>query len=175
MKKFNVYVLVLIFLTISNYSYSNNIVYANLDKIIKTSDVGKKIINYFADKNKKLLEEIKNDENKIREKEQSLISKKNILEPDEFSKKVDSFKEEINKFNQTNKSKTRQINLEKDQVSKSFLDEINKILQEFAENNNIDIIISSNQMLIGKSDLDVTNKLLNMVNEKIKNFEIKND
>ena len=28
-------------------------------------------------------------------------------------------------------------------------------------------------MLIGKSDLDVTNKLLIMVNEKIKNFDIK--
>ena len=173
MKKFNVYVLVLIFLTISNYSYSNNIVYANLDKIIKTSDVGKKIITYFDDKNKKILEEIKVKEQQIREKEKSLISQKNILEPDEFEKKVDSFKEEIKKFNQARQSKTRQINLEKDQVSKSFLNEINKILKEFAEKNNIDIIISSNQMLIGKSDLDVTNKLLIMVNEKIKNFDIK--
>ncbi len=173
MKKLNVYILVLIFLTISNFSYSNNIVYANLDNIIKTSEVGKKIIDYFDDKNKKLLEEIKNNEKKIREKEKSLISQKNILEPNEFSKKVDSFKEEIKKFNQDNKSKTRKINLEKDQVSKSFLVEINKILKEFAEKNNIDIIISSNQMLIGKSDLDVTNKLLIMVNEKIKNFDIK--
>ncbi len=173
MKKFNIYILVLIFLTISNFSYGNNIVYANLDNIIKTSDVGKKIIVYFDDKNKKILEEIKVKEQQIREKEKSLISQKNILEPDEFKKKVDSFKEEIKKFNQTRQSKTRQINLEKDQVSKSFLDEINKILKEFAEKNNIDIIISSNQMLIGKSDLDVTNKLLIMVNEKIKNFDIK--
>ena len=173
MKKFKFYILVLIFLNISNFSYSNNIVYANLDTIIKTSNVGKKIIDHFVHKNNNLLEEIKNNEKKIREKEKSLISQKNILEPDEFSKKVNSFKEEIKKFNKSNKLKTRQINLEKDQVSKSFLDEINKILKEFAEKNNIDIIISSNQMLIGKSDLDVTNKLLIMVNQKIKNFEIK--
>ncbi len=173
MKKFNIYILVLLFLTVSNSSYGNNIVYANLDIISKTSIVGKKIIDYFDDKNKKLLDEIKINEKKIREKEKSLVSQKNILEPEEFSKKVDSFKEEIKKFNQANKSKARQINLEKDKVSKSFLDEINKILKEFAEKNNIDIIISSNQMLIGKSDLDVTSKLLIMVNEKIKNFEIK--
>ena len=51
--------------------------------------------------------------------------------------------------------------------------EINKILKEFAENNNIDIIFSSNQMLIGKSSLDVTDDLLEQVNSKIKNFKIK--
>ena len=120
MKRFNVYILVLIFLTISNFSYSNNIVYANLDNIIKTSNVGKKIIDYFDNKNKKILEEIKKNENNIREKEKSLISQKNVLEPDEFSKKVDSFKEEIKKINQENKLKIRQIDLEKNQVSKSF-------------------------------------------------------
>ena len=58
MKKFKFYILVLIFLNISNFSYSNNIVYANLDTIIKTSNVGKKIIDHFVHKNNNLLEEI---------------------------------------------------------------------------------------------------------------------
>ena len=34
---------------------------------------------------------------------------------------------------------------------------------EFAEKNNIDIILSSNQMLIGKSNLDVTNDLQKII------------
>ena len=46
------------------------------------------------------------------------------------------------------------------------------ILKEFAENNNIDIILSSNQMLIGKSNMDVTDEILKNVNNKIKNFNI---
>ena len=38
--------------------------------------------------------------------------------------------------------------------------------------NKIDIILSSNQMLIGKSNFDVTEQLLNIVNDKIKNFKL---
>ena len=58
-----------------------------------------------------------------------------------------------------------------DNVSKLFQNEINIILKEFAEKNNIDIIFSSNQMLIGKSNLDVTDELLKIVNIKLKKFK----
>ena len=37
---------------------------------------------------------------------------------------------------------------------------------------NIDIILSSQQIVIGKSELDVTNDILKIVNEKINNFKI---
>ena len=37
------------------------------------------------------------------------------------------------------------------------------------------MIISSNQILIGKSELDVTKEILELVNNKIKKFEIKYD
>ena len=63
-------------------------------------------------------------------------------------KLVENLKIEINEFNISNQNKSKKINVENDQVTKSFLNEINKILKQFAETNNIDIILSSNQMLI---------------------------
>ena len=65
------------------------------------------------------------------------------------------------------------FNLRKEKISKSFLIEINKVLREYAESNNIDMILSSSQMLIGKSNLDVTENILKEVNNKIKDFKIK--
>ena len=139
MKNIKIYIIALFYLILTSNSYSQNIVYANLDTIIKTSDVGKKIIVFFKDKNNKLNKEYKNKEKIIRENEASLISQKNILENEEYIKKAN---------------------------------EINQDLKEFAENNNIDIILSSNQMLIGKSNMDVTDEILKNVNNKIKNFNI---
>ena len=139
---------------------------------MKTSNVGKKIILYFSDKNNKLINEFKNKQKVISENEKSLISQKNILQAEEYSKKVAQINEDIKNFNQDHNKKIKQIKDEREQVLKSFQIEINKILKEFAEQNNIDIIMSSNQMLIGKSNLDVTSKLLKIVNEKIKNFKI---
>ena len=173
MNKFNNYILIIIIIFFSTKSYAQNIVYANLDIIIKDSNVGKKIIIYFDEKKKKLIDQIKKEEKILKEKEKSLVSQKNILQEDEYLKLVENLKIEINEFNISNQNKSKKINVENDQVTKSFLNEINKILKQFAETNNIDIILSSNQMLIGKSKLDVTQELMKMVNEKINKFEIK--
>ncbi len=170
-KKFSfLFVLLISFYT---NGYSQNIAYANLDTIVKTSEVGKKIITYFSDKNNDLLKKVKIDEKDLRLREESLISQKNILNPDEYQKKVKEIQIDINKLNEKNSKKLNNINNEKNIVTKSFLDEINIILKEFAETNKIDIIVSSNQILIGKSNLDVTDEILNLVNKKIRKFEIK--
>jgi len=171
-KKINFFVYVIFLVLISNYSYSQNIAYANLDLIIKNSNVGKKIITYFDDKNKEMIKQIKNEEKKIREKEKSLISQKNILQEDEYLKKVNIIKKEVEVFNNNSKEKINQLNIKKEKISKLFLVEVNKILRDYAEINNIDIIFSSNQMLIGKSNLDLTKNILENVNNKINNFKI---
>tara|TARA_B100001121_G_C18672553_1_gene614633 strand:- start:217 stop:738 length:522 start_codon:yes stop_codon:yes gene_type:complete len=171
-KKINFFIYVIFLVLISNYSYSQNIAYANLDLIIKNSNVGKKIITYFEDKNKETIKQIKNEEKIIREKEKSLISQKNILQEDEYLKKVNMIKKEVEVFNNNSKEKINQLNIKKEKISKLFLVEVNKILRDYAETNNIDIIFSSNQMLIGKSNLDLTKNILENVNNKINNFKI---
>ena len=65
------------------------------------------------------------------------------------------------------------FNLRKEKISKSFFNWNNKVLEKYAESNNIDMILSSSQMLIGKSNLDVTENILKEVNNKIKDFKIK--
>ena len=172
MKKFFFLFSVFFILVFNSESFGQSIAYANLDKIIKTSIVGKKIISYFSEKNNKILEELKKKELEIKEKENKLIAQKNLLQETEFKKKVDLIKEEINKFNDLSKSKINQLNVEKQTVSKAFLNEINKVIKEYAEKNKIDMIFSSNQMLIGKSSLDLTENILQNVNKNIKNFEI---
>ena len=175
MKKYKILIYFFLILIQTTYSYSQNIAYANLDLIIQNSEVGKKIILYFSDKNEKMINEFKANENIIRDKEKSLISQKNVIEPDEYAKKIEIIKKEIQEFNNKSKKQLRELNQEKETVSKSFLIEVNKILKEYAEKNKIDIIFSSKQMLIGKSSLDLTDNILKNVNKKIKNFEIKND
>ncbi len=166
------FLLFLLFFLHGSPSLSQNIAYANLDLIIKKSEVGKKIITHFNEKNKILIDNFKQNQKKLKEKENELISQKNILEADEYTKKVDVLKKEINIFNVNNNKKINDINIKKDKVSKSFLNEINLVIKDFAESNKIDIIISSKHMLIGKSSLDVTEDILKDVNKKIKKFKI---
>ncbi len=162
-------------MSLTSYGYSQNIVYANLEYLVQNSIAGKNIINHFDKLNQKLSNEINNDKKIILEKEKSLISKKNILDEEEFTSEVKKLRNELISINNANKEKLNNINDDKDEVSKSFMSQINIILKEFAETNNIDIVISSKQMLIGKSSLDVTDDLMKIIDKKIKKFEIKND
>ena len=173
MTRFHKFIFILYLLFSTENVYGQNIAYANIDSVIKNSNVGKKIISYFSNKNNELIKDFKNKEKIFKEKEQSLKSQKNILDNNEYIKKVDEIKKEVNSFNIEHKKKINQIKTKNDEVLKALMDEINKILKEFAETNNIDIIFSSNQMLIGKSKLDVSNDLLNIVNKQITNFKIK--
>ena len=175
MKKYKNFFLILILVSLTSYGYSQNIVYANLEYLVQNSIAGKKIINHFDKLNQKLSNEINNDKKIILEKEKSLISKKNILDEEEFTSEVKKLRNELISINNANKEKLNNINDDKDEVSKSFMSQINIILKEFAETNNIDIVISSKQMLIGKSSLDVTDDLMEIIDKKIKKFEIKND
>ena len=93
MNKIKYLFIIFFFLVFSNYSFSQNIAYANLDLIIKTSKVGKDIATLFSEKNKNLIDKVKKDEKKIREKEKSLLSQKNILQAEEYSKKIKIIRE----------------------------------------------------------------------------------
>ncbi len=175
MKKKIFFLLIILLTFLNNISYGQTLSYANFETIVKTSEAGKNIITYFSEKNQKLVKSIEEKKKIIKEKESSLVSQKNILEPNEYSKKVNLLRDEVNKFKIESDENFKKIKLEEDKVLQSFLNEINKILREYAEKNSIDMIISSNQILIGKSELDVTKEILELVNNKIKKFEIKYD
>ncbi len=52
-----------------------------------------------------------------------------------------------------------------------FTKKLSKIVQEYAANNSIAMIIKKNNILIGNNDLDVTEEMLNLFNKNIKSIE----
>tara|TARA_Y100001970_G_scaffold194775_1_gene236781 strand:+ start:6631 stop:7143 length:513 start_codon:yes stop_codon:yes gene_type:complete len=165
------FVLIFVVILFATKSFSQSIAYANLNKILNKSNVGSEIIKFYSKKNEKLLQQFKTKEAEIREKEKLLISQKNILQNDEYTNKLNSLKEEINNFNISNKEQLLSLKNDQEKKTRLLMDDINVILKEYAEKNKIDIILQSNQILIGKSSMDITDDILNIVNEKIKKFK----
>jgi len=46
-----------------------------------------------------------------------------------------------------------------------FSNQLNKVLQQYATDNSIDMIIDKKSILIGKSELNSTNKILSILNK----------
>ena len=102
MKKYYLVTLLLFKLFIS--SASAEIVYIDINYILNSSDVGKLLNNHINKIVTKNNEKYKIIEEEIIKKEKSLIAQQNILDKNEFQKKLNILSEEIKKFRNDKKN-----------------------------------------------------------------------
>ena len=57
---------------------------------------------------------------------------------------------------------------EKNKLNNKLLDLLNPILTTYSKENSISIIIEKRNIIIGKTDLDITEEIVNILNKKIK-------
>ena len=167
-------VILLILLITNNISYADTkIVYLDIDKVFKNSKGGLSLLNKMNELEKKELQTLKKDEDRLKDIEKNLISQKNILSEEEFNKKIDLFKNDVEIYNKKNKLiRDNILNIKKKNTT-LFLDAINQIVIEYASQNSIDIILPKQNIIMGKIGLDLTNSIIDLTDQKIKKIEIK--
>ena len=89
--KFLTFIVVFFFLQNSNL-LAEKIVYLNIEKIMKSSKAGISIIKKINKTNEENLKKFKKIEENLKNDEQDLIAKRNILSEEEFKKKFDLLK-----------------------------------------------------------------------------------
>tara|TARA_B100000787_G_scaffold164452_1_gene147148 strand:- start:499 stop:1023 length:525 start_codon:yes stop_codon:yes gene_type:complete len=174
MKFINKLIIFTIFLTISNLCLSDDkIVYLDFDKVLEKSKAGASLLKNLNKLDEENLINIKKMADQLKQDEKKILSQKNILTKEEFEKKVKLFKDEVNNY-----KKTRQLVI--DDTSKirarnrnRFLILTNKILSKYAIENSIDLVLPKNSILIGKKDLDISDKIITLINLDSKDFDIK--
>ena len=163
----------ILFFFISSYSFAENkILFIDLEYIYSNSNVGKKIVKKIKSDSKKINEEFVSYQKIIKDKKDDLIKQKNILSEDELLKKSINLDKEINKYNVIINKKNNELaiyaNKNKAEFSKLLVD----VVQNYAKENSIEMIIKKTNILIGKNNLDATQDVLKLVDKNIKNIKI---
>lgn len=150
---------------ISLNSYSQVISTIDIDYIFKNSNQGKKILQKYQKKNQTLNNEVEQINKKFLEKEKILLSKKNILSEEEFLKETNLFKDEIKNYNLKTKKIVDELRKNKEDEYSNFIKTMNNVLIEYSKKNEIDILIDKKNILITKTQHDITEKILKILNE----------
>ena len=151
--------------------YSNNlyaeIFYIDIDKIINQTKVGKYINNEFEDLKK--INQAKNLEskNRLKEREESLIAQKNILEASEFNNKLNLFRKDVNDFNQLSQKSNRDLQNKLMKNKANFLKLIEPILIDYVSTNKITYLLQKKHIIVGHNDLNKTTDIIELVDKKI--------
>tara|TARA_B100000767_G_C19498480_1_gene423247 strand:- start:158 stop:673 length:516 start_codon:yes stop_codon:yes gene_type:complete len=165
--------LILFFIISSPVISEQKIVFVDMDKLVSVSKPGSSIFDQLKDINNENLNFLKEEEKKFKEKEKKLIVQKNIISETEFKNKVDELKSEINNYNQNRKKMIEKFNKLKVENTNNLLKLINPILAKYSTEKEISIILQKKDLIIGKTELDITDKIITIINDEIKEFKIK--
>ena len=149
------------------------IVFVDMDRLVSASKPGSSIFKQLKDINNKNLNFLKNEEKKFKEQEKKLIAQKNIITEDDFTNKVEKLKSEINDYNLDRKKMIEEFNKLKVENTNNLLKQINPILTKYSKENEISIILQKKDLIIGKTELDITDEIIKIINVEIKEFKIK--
>ena len=163
-----------IFLFFTNTVFSEQkIAFIDMDKVISTSKAGSLILKQLTDLNKKNLNFFKEEEKKLKEKEKKLISQKNIISEKDFKNKVNELKSEISNYNQNRNKILTDFNKLKIDNTNDLLKLINPILVKFSNDKVIAIILKKKDLVVAKTQLDITDDVIKIINSEVKEFKIK--
>ena len=165
MKKF--FIIIFFFLNIS-YAYSEvKISYIDINFIVNNSNVGKSLNEYLNSLKNKHFEKFNKIEDELKKKEGDLISKKNIVEKTEFEKKAKFLQDEIKKYKLDRKKSNDEINKNKIDNTKKILLFLDPIVKKYVDENSISLVLPKKNIIVGKKNLDITNDIINILNEKV--------
>ena len=144
-----------------------------MDKLVSASKPGSSIFNQLKDINKKNLNFLKEEEKRFKEKEKKLIAQKNIISEADFQNQIKELRSEVNNYNQNRSDMIEKFNKLKVDNTNKLLKLINPILAKFSNDNEISIILQKKNLIIGKTELDITDEVIKIINNEIKDFKIK--
>ena len=169
---FSLFLVVLLFFT--NLAISEQkIAFINMDKVISTSNPGISILKQLNDIKKKNSIFLTNEEKKFKEKEKKLISQKKIISEADFKNKLDELKTEFKRYNENRNKMIENFNKLKIDNTNNLLQLINPILIKFSNDKEIAIILQKKDLVVAKTQLDITDEVIKIINSEVKEFKIK--
>ena len=158
---------IIFFLISTSVSSQNKIAYIDMEKILNESISGKKYLSNLNKLNLSLLEDLKIKKKILIQEEKLLSSKKNIINKDEFDKELKLLKQKIKDHNNTKDIEFKKIKKNQQMMTIKLLEAINPILKEYSTKNSISIVLQKRNIVIGDTSLDITTKILEIINTKI--------
>ena len=146
--------------------------YVDMDLLMNSSEAAKSISTELTAIHKKTTAELKKIEEELKKEESDLIKQKNVISNEEFEKKLSLLRNKASDYQKQRKKSNVSINEKRMNATSELISIIQPILAEYANNNSISIIFQKKNIVIGKTELDITEDILKILNENHKKIAI---
>ena len=154
-------------------SANSEISFIDMDKVLNSTKVGSSFIKQIIKIEKVNSAKFKKKAEELKDKEAKIIAQKNILDSDEFNKKVSNLRSQITDYNLNRQKILESIKKKKIDNTTELLKLINPLIAKYSEDNSISIILQKKDIIVGKNNLDITNDVIEIIDKNISEFKIK--
>ena len=143
------------------------ILYLNQSRVYSESVFGKNLEELFRDESNSLVEQNRQLTKELEIEEQRLTNEREGMSLAEFKLLAQSFNTRVEKVRREQKEKSDTLKYKLEEERKYFFNAVYPLLLEFVSKKNATGILDSSVFIVGNSKLDVTNKVILIINEKL--------
>tara|TARA_B100001758_G_C18096188_1_gene445995 strand:+ start:146 stop:655 length:510 start_codon:yes stop_codon:yes gene_type:complete len=156
-------------LFINFYNISNaeqSVKFVNIDLLVNNTKIGNQMLDKISSLDQKNIEKLKSFEKQIKDKQDEIKLKKNVISEVEFEKEVTNLNKKILDFNNQKKNMVEELTNIKNKELNLFFENIKPVVQNYMSENSIDMIVNSKNIFMGNNKSDITNDLIEKINIK---------
>ena len=172
-KKAKIFIIILF--TVLAFTQSKaeiKIAFIEMDTLINESLVGKSMIQQLEKLNRENLKKFSEKRKKLSSEKDKIQSQKNILSKEEYEKKVMNLNSEFEKVQKDANTIGNDLSTKRNNAMKKIMEELNVILSEYSKKNNLTFVIDQKNIIIGRTDLNITSEILKLIDSKLKKVSL---
>ena len=112
-------------------------------------------------------------ENALKKEESDLLAQKTILTKEEYQKKSDDLRKKVIDYQSQRRTSLEQITTQRAEARQKLLEKLDPILKTYIKENDISLIIDRKNVLMGNTNLDITNIIVEKLNKELPSLIIK--
>ena len=164
---------VIILLSINNLKAEDKVAYLDIDFILTNTIAGKLLLENLNKQEEIKINKFKIDDEKFRNNEKKILAKKNLVSVEEIKKEMNELQIKFQKYKIDKKKEIDSLKKKRNTNIINFINSINPIIEKYMTDNSIYILMDKKNIFIAKNDYDITQKLIELIDNQIKTFEIK--
>ena len=165
----------IIFLLLST-SLSNSkdkVSYIDIDYVLTNTLAGKKLLNTLKKEEELKIDKFKTNDNKFKDEENKILAKRNLISKEEINKELKLLQVKFQKYRKEKSKEIDELKVKRNKNIINFLNLINPIIEKYMADNSIYILLDKKNIFIASKDYDITNNLIELIDNQIKTIEIK--
>ena len=118
------------------------------------------------------LDKFKLQDEDFKLKERNILAKKNLISQEEITKELKLLQEIFNKYRKNKIKEVDELKAKRNKNIINFLNLINPIIKKYMSDHSIYMLIDKKNVFIANKDYDITNNLIELIDNQIKTIEI---